>query len=120
MKTKDRRNWQKIVVRGLLILCAAVGLVFGGLVGLQIGNPMVFAGGGMILGIAVVQVAWTTKQADLGLQDILTRANLMLGLWKQPRPLQRMLGHYPKNSSYSAWTVPLFALLTVRPGLVIQ
>ena len=34
-------------------LGAAVGLVFGGLVGLLIGNPMVFAGGGMILGIAV-------------------------------------------------------------------
>ena len=34
-------------------LGAAVGLVFGGLVGLLIGNPVVFAGGGMILGIAV-------------------------------------------------------------------
>ena len=34
-------------------LSAAVGLVFGGLVGLLIGNPVVFAGGGMIIGIAV-------------------------------------------------------------------
>jgi len=32
---------------------AAIGLVFGGLVGLLIGNPMVFAGGGMILGLAI-------------------------------------------------------------------
>ncbi|MFN2146175.1 MAG: hypothetical protein ACK2T7_12550 [Anaerolineales bacterium] len=32
---------------------AALGLVFGGLVGLLIGNPMVFAGGGMVLGLAV-------------------------------------------------------------------
>ena len=31
----------------------AVGLVFGGLVGLLIGNPMVFAGGGMVLGLAI-------------------------------------------------------------------
>lgn len=32
---------------------AALGLVFGGLVGILIGNPIVFAGGGMILGLAV-------------------------------------------------------------------
>jgi uncharacterized membrane protein len=34
-------------------LGAAIGLVFGGLVGLLIDNPVVFAGGGMVLGIAV-------------------------------------------------------------------
>lgn len=31
----------------------AIGLVFGGLVGLLIGNPIVFAGGGMVLGLAI-------------------------------------------------------------------
>ena len=31
----------------------AVGLVFGGVVGLIIGNPIIFAGGGMVLGLAV-------------------------------------------------------------------
>lgn len=34
-------------------LGAAVGLVFGGLIGMLIGNPMVFAGGAMVLGIAI-------------------------------------------------------------------
>jgi hypothetical protein len=32
---------------------AAVGLVFGGLAGILIGNPIVFAGGGMVLGIVI-------------------------------------------------------------------
>lgn len=31
----------------------AVGLVFGGLVGILIGNPIIFAGGGMVLGYAI-------------------------------------------------------------------
>jgi len=31
----------------------AIGLVFGGLVGILIGNPMVFAGGAMVLGFAI-------------------------------------------------------------------
>lgn len=31
----------------------AIGLVFGGLVGILIGNPIVFAGGTMVLGLAV-------------------------------------------------------------------
>ncbi len=31
----------------------AIGLVFGGLVGLLIGNPIVFAGGGLVLGLSV-------------------------------------------------------------------
>lgn len=31
----------------------AIGLVFGGLVGLLIGNPMVFAGGTMVIGFAI-------------------------------------------------------------------
>ena len=34
-------------------LGAAIGLIFGGLVGFLIGNPIVFAGGGMILGVAL-------------------------------------------------------------------
>ena len=32
---------------------AAIGLMFGGLVGVLIGNPMVFAGGGMVVGLAI-------------------------------------------------------------------
>ena len=32
---------------------AAIGLVLGGLVGYLTGNPMVFAGGAMVLGIAI-------------------------------------------------------------------
>jgi uncharacterized membrane protein len=31
----------------------AIGLVFGGLVGILIGNPIIFAGGGMVLGYAI-------------------------------------------------------------------
>ena len=46
---KNRESNQSMKFAGL---GAAVGLVFGGLVGLLIGNPIVFAGGGMILGIA--------------------------------------------------------------------
>ena len=34
-------------------LGAAIGLVFGGLVGTLIGNPFVFAGGTMVLGLAI-------------------------------------------------------------------
>ncbi|MEJ2758767.1 MAG: hypothetical protein P8046_09840 [Anaerolineales bacterium] len=34
-------------------LGAAIGLVFGGLVGTLIGNPIIFAGGGMVLGLAI-------------------------------------------------------------------
>ena len=34
-------------------LGAALGLVFGGLVGILVGNPAVFAGGTMVLGIAI-------------------------------------------------------------------
>jgi len=32
---------------------AALGLVFGGLVGVLIDNPIIFAGGGMVLGVAI-------------------------------------------------------------------
>lgn len=31
----------------------ALGLVFGGLIGLLIGNPIIFAGGGLVLGLAL-------------------------------------------------------------------
>ncbi len=31
----------------------AAGLVFGGFIGLFIGNPIVFTGGGMLLGLAI-------------------------------------------------------------------
>ena len=30
-----------------------IGLVFGGLIGLLIGTPVIFAGGGMVLGLAI-------------------------------------------------------------------
>jgi uncharacterized membrane protein len=33
-------------------LSLAVGLIFGGLIGLLIGNPIIFAGGGLVLGLA--------------------------------------------------------------------
>jgi uncharacterized membrane protein len=33
-------------------LSLAIGLIFGGLVGLLIGNPIIFAGGGLVLGLA--------------------------------------------------------------------
>ena len=32
---------------------AALGLVLGGLVGFLIGNPIIFTGGGMVLGVAI-------------------------------------------------------------------
>ena len=31
----------------------AVGLIFGGLVGLILGNPIIFAGGGLVIGLAI-------------------------------------------------------------------
>ena len=31
----------------------AIGMIFGGIIGLLIGNPIIFAGGGMVLGLAV-------------------------------------------------------------------
>ena len=34
-------------------LGAAIGLVFGGLIGTLIGNPFAFAGGTMVLGLAI-------------------------------------------------------------------
>ena len=34
-------------------LAMGIGLIFGGLVGVFIGNPVIFAGGGLVLGLAV-------------------------------------------------------------------
>jgi len=34
-------------------VCMAIGLVFGGLVGFLIGNPVIFAGGTMVLGFTI-------------------------------------------------------------------
>jgi uncharacterized membrane protein (Fun14 family) len=34
-------------------LCLAIGLVLGGIVGLVIGNMILFAGGGLVLGLAI-------------------------------------------------------------------
>lgn len=31
----------------------AIGLIFGGIVGWRIGNPLIFAGGGLILGLSI-------------------------------------------------------------------
>lgn len=33
--------------------CLAIGLVLGGFVGLLVGNPIIFAGGGLVLGLAI-------------------------------------------------------------------
>jgi hypothetical protein len=40
----------KIPYKGLGL---AIGMIFGGIIGLLIGNPIIFAGGGMVLGLAV-------------------------------------------------------------------
>lgn len=40
----------KISYKGLGM---AIGLVFGGLVGVLIGNPIIFAGGGLVLGLSL-------------------------------------------------------------------
>jgi hypothetical protein len=34
-------------------LCMALGLVLGGLLGLIVGNSIIFAGGGLVLGMAI-------------------------------------------------------------------
>lgn len=34
-------------------LCMGLGIIFGGLVGVFIGNPIIFAGGGLVLGFAI-------------------------------------------------------------------
>ena len=34
-------------------VCLALGLVFGGIIGLVIGNLIIFAGGGLVLGLAI-------------------------------------------------------------------
>ena len=49
MNNQSKETNQRMKLSGV---GAAVGLVFGGLVGLLIGNPIVFAGGAMVLGIA--------------------------------------------------------------------
>lgn len=51
MSEKDRHPSQvKISYTGL---CLAIGLIFGGLIGLMIDNMIIFAGGGMILGLSI-------------------------------------------------------------------
>jgi len=50
MNNQNQESNRRIKFAGL---GAAIGLVFGGLVGVLIGNPMVFAGGGMVLGLAI-------------------------------------------------------------------
>lgn len=48
--SKNHNNRYSISYKGLGL---AVGLIFGSLVGLMIGNMIIFAGGGMVLGLAV-------------------------------------------------------------------
>ncbi len=50
MNNQNKESNRSIKFAGL---GTAIGLVFGGLVGVLIGNPMVFAGGGMVLGLAI-------------------------------------------------------------------
>lgn len=50
MNNQNKQFNQKIKFAGI---GAAIGLVFGALVGLLIGNPIIFSGGGMVLGLAI-------------------------------------------------------------------
>jgi hypothetical protein len=50
MKNQKKETGHRLKFAGL---GAAIGLVFGGLVGFLIGNPIVFAGGVMVLGLAL-------------------------------------------------------------------
>ena len=50
MDNQNKETYQSMKFAGYGM---AIGLVFGGLVGLLIGNPIVFAGGGMVLGLAI-------------------------------------------------------------------
>ena len=34
-------------------ICLALGLVFGGIIGFVIGNMVIFAGGGLVIGLAI-------------------------------------------------------------------
>ena len=48
----NKRNQSpiKLSYKGLGL---AGGLIFGGLIGLLIGNPIIFAGGGLVVGLAI-------------------------------------------------------------------
>lgn len=48
----DKNNLKPLGETNYTGLGMAIGLVFGGLVGFLIGNPIIFAGGGMVLGLA--------------------------------------------------------------------
>ena len=50
MNNQNKQSNRKMKFAGL---GAAIGLIFGALVGLLIGNPIIFSGGGMVLGIAI-------------------------------------------------------------------
>lgn len=50
----NKQNFQKPSQRNRFAgLGMAIGLVFGGLIGFLIGNPIIFAGGTMVLGFAI-------------------------------------------------------------------
>ena len=49
-KNKNRQLPGRMKYSGIGL---AIGLVFGGLVGVLIGNPIIFAGGTMVLGFAI-------------------------------------------------------------------
>ena len=49
-KNDNEGSPMRITCKGL---CLAIGLLFGGIVGLLIGNPIIFAGGGLVLGLGI-------------------------------------------------------------------
>lgn len=49
-KNINRSSSRRMKFTGLGL---AIGLVFGGLIGVLIDNPIIFAGGGMVLGLAI-------------------------------------------------------------------
>jgi hypothetical protein len=49
----ENSNGQTTSIISYKAIGLAVGLVFGGIVGWLLGNPLIFSGGGLILGLAV-------------------------------------------------------------------
>ena len=49
----NTHNKEQKRIRKYTGIGGGAGMIFGGLVGLLIGNPIVFAGGGTVLGIAI-------------------------------------------------------------------
>jgi len=49
-RNDNNQSTHRITYRGLGL---AVGMTLGGIIGLLIDNPIIFAGGGMVLGLAI-------------------------------------------------------------------